>query len=69
MSHWFELCDMYLARLQWIDDGMIQLETMPTLTKRDKEEKQKVFDLTMKIINLNRNIEIELDAWTKPETP
>jgi hypothetical protein len=61
---------MYLARLQWIDDGMIRLQTMPTRTKRDKEEKQKVFDLTMKIINLNRNIEMEIDdLWSKPVTP
>jgi len=58
---WFDLCDMYLARLERFDAGMNRLDTMPTLTKRDKEEKRELFDMTMRVMNLNRGTEKKLD--------
>ena len=58
---WCDLCDMYLARLKRLDDSFARLDTMPTLTKQDKEEKRKLFDLTMKVMKLKRETETQLD--------
>ena len=61
MRSWMDLCDMYLARLDRMDECFTILDTMPTLTKQDKEEKRDLFDLTMRLIELNRETESNLD--------
>jgi hypothetical protein len=58
---WFDLCDMYLTRLDRLDESFARLDTMPTLTKQDKEEKRGLFELTMRVIKLNRETESKLD--------
>ena len=58
---WFDLCDMYLRRLKRLDDSFARLDTMPTLTKQDKEEKRDLFDLTMRVMKLKRETEAQLD--------
>ena len=58
---WCDLCDMYLARLKRLDESFARLDTMPSLTKQDKEEKRDLFDLTMRVIKLNRETESKLD--------
>lgn len=62
---WFDALDGWLSRLERINEGFQELDTMPTQTKREKEEKRKVFDKTMRMLHLNHEFQDDIERMRR----
>lgn len=58
---WFEHCTVYLNRLEAFDAYVTLCDTLPTVTKKEKEQKRLAFDGLMRVLKEKRDIEADLD--------
>ena len=61
---WFQHCAVYLNRLEALDAYFELYDTMPMVTKEDREQKRITFDGLMRTLKEKKEIEQDLeDLW------
>jgi hypothetical protein len=63
---WFQLCAVYLDRLDTVDAYFARYDTLQADTKEEKEQKRMTFRGLMRSMAEKKDIEEELDEfWSK----